>query len=95
MFMGADAEGAALAAADEVKLVIRECWEDALLNNDFSDDDDFFDIGGHSLLIADIMTSVGSHVGRRIPLRAFFEHSTINELSTHIRDFYMDERRDD
>lgn len=93
--MSADAEDAAPAAADDVIFLVRECWEDALLYNDFSDDDDFFDIGGHSLLIADIMSSLSSYVDRRIPLRAFFEHPTINELSTHIRQFYIEERRDD
>jgi acyl carrier protein len=80
-------------AADVISLV-RECWEDALLHGDFGDDDDFFDIGGHSLLIADIMSSLGSHLGHRIPLRVFFEHPTVNELGARLREPSGDERRD-
>lgn len=91
--MGVDRDDATPDEATDVTSLVRECWEDALLHEDFGDDDDFFDIGGHSLLIADIMSSLSSHVGRRIPLRAFFEHPTVNELGAHLRQ-PTGERRD-
>lgn len=60
---------------------VRAAWADALQQHRFGDDDDFFDIGGHSLLIADIMAKLGALAGRRLSLRLFFDHPTVNELT--------------
>jgi acyl carrier protein len=93
--MGSDADNVVLTDAAAVKTWVRGCWEDALLFDDFGDDDGFFDIGGHSLLIADIMAGLGTRLGRRIPLMVFFEHPTVNELSSHLHALVSAERRDD
>nr|UHJ79953.1 non-ribosomal peptide synthetase [uncultured bacterium] len=42
---------------------------------------DFFDIGGHSLLAVRLVSEVRSRMGRELPLRAVFEHSTIRTLA--------------
>jgi hypothetical protein len=60
---------------------VRARWADALGHDGFDDDDDFFEVGGHSLLIADIMAKLGTLAGRRLPLRLFFDHPTVNELA--------------
>jgi hypothetical protein len=60
---------------------VRARWVDALGHDRFSDDDDFFDVGGHSLLIADIMAKLGALTGRRLSLRLFFDNPTVNELT--------------
>jgi phosphopantetheine binding protein len=60
---------------------VRAAWADALQHNRFDDDDDFFEVGGHSLLIADIMARLGALAGRRLSLRLFFNHPTVNELT--------------
>jgi len=93
--MGSEADNVVLADAAAVKTLVRGCWEDALLFDDFGDDDDFFDIGGHSLLIADIMAGLSTHLGRRIPLMVFFKHPTVNGLSSHLHELSFAERRDD
>ena len=82
--MDSEAPGAALTNA-VVQSAVRDCWEDALLFDDFDDDDNFFDIGGHSLLIADILAGVGARLGLRIPLMDFFDHPTVNGLSRHLQ----------
>ncbi|RYJ25824.1 hypothetical protein CU044_4020 [Streptomyces sp. L-9-10] len=60
---------------------VRVQWADALEHDDFGDDEDFFEIGGNSLLVAEIMATLGAQLGARLALRLFFDHSTVNELT--------------
>nr|AGS49546.1 long-chain-fatty-acid--CoA ligase [uncultured bacterium esnapd8] len=60
---------------------VRAGWVDALQHDRFDDDDDFFDIGGHSLLIAEVMAKLGALAGTRLSLQLFFDHPTVNELT--------------
>ncbi|MGR4884942.1 acyl carrier protein [Streptomyces sp. LARHCF249] len=60
---------------------VRVQWADALEHDDFGDDEDFFDAGGNSLLVAEIMAALGAELGVRLPLRLFFDHPTVNELT--------------
>ena len=66
---------------DRVRALVRAQWAHALEHDGFGDDDDFFEAGGHSLLIADIMAGLGRAAGTRLPLRLFFDHPTVNELT--------------
>ncbi|MFF8413732.1 acyl carrier protein [Streptomyces omiyaensis] len=70
------------ARLDRVRALVRARWADALEGEAFGDDDDFFEAGGHSLLIADIMAGLGRTAGTRLPLRLFFDNPTVNELTT-------------
>jgi hypothetical protein len=65
----------------ELRGHVRAAWADALQHDRFGDDDDFFDIGGHSLLVADIMARLGTLTGRRLRLRLFFDNPTVGELA--------------
>ncbi|MFJ3232912.1 phosphopantetheine-binding protein [Streptomyces sp. NPDC086787] len=60
---------------------VRAAWAEALGHERFGDDDDFFGVGGHSLLIAGIMAQLGALAGKRLSLRLFFDHPTVNELT--------------
>ncbi|MFJ9030111.1 acyl carrier protein [Streptomyces sp. NPDC102274] len=60
---------------------VRVRWVDALEHDDFDDDEDFFDAGGNSLLVAEIMATLGALFGVRLALRLFFDHPTVNELT--------------
>ncbi|MEY9854621.1 acyl carrier protein [Catenulispora sp. GAS73] len=68
-------------ARGPLRAQVRARWADALDHDRFTDDDDFFEVGGHSLLIADIMAGLGAQLGRRLSLRLFFDHPTVNELT--------------
>ena len=59
-------------------------WENALGRKGIGVEDNFFDIGGHSLLAARMMTEVEVQFGVPIPLVELLEKPTIRQLSEAI-----------
>src|SRR5690606_38867278 len=47
-------------------------------------DDDFFALGGNSLVATQVVARLGAAVGTRIPVRALFETSTVSALAAAI-----------
>ena len=43
--------------------------------------DSFFDLGGHSLLITQVVSQVNEKLGVDVPVRMLFEHSTLKDLA--------------
>ncbi|MFZ3561255.1 phosphopantetheine-binding protein [Streptomyces sp. BH055] len=70
-----------IAGHEVLRAHVRAQWSEALGHDRFGDDDEFFDVGGHSLLIADIMARLGALADTRLSLRLFFDHPTVNELT--------------
>ncbi|AYF73656.1 amino acid adenylation domain-containing protein [Nocardia yunnanensis] len=48
-------------------------------------DDDFFSLGGNSLIATQLVARLGKAAGVRIPLRAVFEDATVSGLAARIR----------
>ena len=46
--------------------------------------DAFFDLGGHSLLVADVQARLSSALGREIDIVLLFEHATVASLARHL-----------
>jgi aryl carrier-like protein len=44
-------------------------------------DDNFFDLGGHSLMAARLMTRMRAESGHDVPLRNLFDHPTVGQLA--------------
>ena len=59
-------------------------WEEALGRKGIGVEDNFFEIGGHSLLAARMMTAVEEKFGVPIPLIELLMHPTIRDLSAVI-----------
>lgn len=63
-----------------------EIWKDVLGVKDVDIHDNFFDIGGHSLLAAHLTAEIQKATGRRIPVSAIFRAPTIESLATLVYD---------
>jgi amino acid adenylation domain-containing protein len=63
------------------ELALARIWEEVLEKPDIGVDVDFFDVGGHSLLAAGIISRVRSTLGFDLPVRDFFESPTIEALA--------------
>ncbi len=64
--------------------IIAEAWAEILGLKKISITDDFFEIGGHSLLALKAMLLLEKRTGRRLPLALLLEYSTIEKLSNVI-----------
>ncbi|TSE01432.1 amino acid adenylation domain-containing protein [Skermania sp. ID1734] len=54
-------------------------------------DDSFFDLGGHSMLAARLVTLIRAEFGVEVELRVPFDHPTVAGLAHHIRALVIDE----
>ncbi|WP_226438027.1 amino acid adenylation domain-containing protein, partial [Rhodococcus yananensis] len=69
-----------------VERLIAETFADVLGVTDVGLDDDFFELGGNSLVATQVVARIGDGVGRQVPVRALFEASTVGGLATRIAD---------
>jgi acyl carrier protein len=73
----AAAQGADLSAA-ELADRIRAIWEEVLAISPIGDDDDLFDLGGHSLTMTQIIARVRKSLRIDVSLDAFFDDPTVS-----------------
>ena len=74
------------ASRQEKEALLVRLWEDVLRleEGDVRCDDDFFDVGGHSLAAAQLLSSVDGAFGVRLSMRAFLEHPTVEGMCDEI-----------
>ncbi|HEY3609258.1 MAG TPA: phosphopantetheine-binding protein [Pseudonocardiaceae bacterium] len=63
---------------------VHEIWRRELALDTFSDTDDFFEIGGHSLIMAKIQEALAAELGVEVPMDELFRRSTVAEIAAHI-----------
>jgi acyl carrier protein len=68
----------------ETEQAIAEIWKEALGVEHVGLDDNFFDLGGHSLLLAKAHTRLQSVFGPELAIIDLFKHPTINSLAAHL-----------
>jgi acyl carrier protein len=56
--------------------LVKDVWADTLGVDAIGDDDDFFFLGGHSLLVVKVADELEAKTGMRVPLRALFDEPT-------------------
>ena len=71
--------------ADEVERRLLDIWEDLFKVRPLSTDDDFFEIGGHSILALRLMSRVAREFGHELPLATLFERPTVLKLAALLR----------
>ena len=80
--------GAAAAAPPRTELerTLAAIWAELLGLERVGLDDSFFDLGGHSLLLARLQATLGERLGRQVPLLALFEHPTVGTLAAWLEE---------
>ena len=63
---------------------LAEIWREVLKVDRVGVEDSFFDLGGHSLLLAAVHGQLVEALGRPLPLVKLFEHPTIRSLARHL-----------
>jgi amino acid adenylation domain-containing protein len=64
---------------------IAEIWQEVLRVERVGLHDNFFDLGGHSLLIMQVQSKLRRLLDREIPIVELFRHPTVAALSRHLR----------
>jgi amino acid adenylation domain-containing protein len=80
----AEAGGPAAAPRSPVEAAIAAAWQDVLRRSGVGADEDFFAIGGHSLLAARVTARLRAALGIQLPHTLLFEHRTIAELAAAV-----------
>ncbi|HWO37728.1 MAG TPA: condensation domain-containing protein, partial [Candidatus Acidoferrum sp.] len=78
-------------AADVEQALLVEIWKDVLGVQEVGIRDNFFDVGGHSLLAARLTTQIQNVTGRTIPVSSIFRAPTIEALACLLRDHAVSE----
>ncbi|WP_194290168.1 non-ribosomal peptide synthetase/type I polyketide synthase [Rhizobium rhizogenes] len=78
---------------NEVEKTLLLIWEDLLQRSDICITDNFFDLGGDSLLASRVMNRVRTRFSRHTPLRLLFEGQTIAELANKLSATQLDQER--
>ncbi len=61
-------------------------WQDVIGIDDVGIHDNFFDLGGHSVLVTQIVARIRKNLNVNLSLRSVFDHPTIAELAAVIED---------
>lgn len=75
-------QGGALAGRSEQ--IIAGIWREVLGIPAVGPDDNFFDIGGHSLALAAVQARLAERMSRTVPVLDLFRHPTVRELAAHL-----------
>jgi acyl-coenzyme A synthetase/AMP-(fatty) acid ligase len=70
-------------AADDRERLVADVWREAL-GHDVGRDENFFDVGGHSLLAVKVFRRLVERTGRELALTDIFRYPTIRALAAHL-----------
>ena len=74
-----------VAPRNELERTIARVWQEVLQLDEVGMDDNFFDLGGHSLFMLRIHSTLRNVLERDLPMVDLFEHPTIGSLAAHLR----------
>ncbi|TCP53368.1 amino acid adenylation domain-containing protein [Tumebacillus sp. BK434] len=64
---------------------LRSVWQEVLGRQDVGLHDNFFDLGGHSLLLSKAHQKIQERIGRTFPLVTMFKHTTVAALTSFLQ----------
>lgn len=73
------------APRDALERKLLRIWAEVLEVKDIGPDDDFFDLGGHSLMAVNLFAAIETETGLRLPLSTIFEAPTVRQLAAVLR----------
>lgn len=74
-------ESAPITALEQTLLDI---WQQVLARRQLSPDDNFFDVGGHSLRATKLVTQLRKQLGITVPVSKIFQHPTVRSLAREL-----------
>jgi amino acid adenylation domain-containing protein len=81
-----------VAPRDDIERRLQAIWQEILSTSSIGVHDDFYTIGGHSLLAAKLLARIEGEFNRRIPLTAMFPAPTIESIAARIAGGTMDSK---
>ncbi|MDX9750216.1 MAG: amino acid adenylation domain-containing protein [Flavobacteriales bacterium] len=73
-----------VAPRNEVERTVAAIWRRALGVDDLGVHDNFFDLGGHSLIGIQVLSQVEQQTGRKLPLNTLFQAPTVAQFAASI-----------
>ncbi len=70
--------------ANEMERVVAQAWQEALGVSEIGLTDNFFDLGAHSLTVAEVQVKLQHALGREISLVDLFQFPTVSSLARHL-----------
>ncbi len=77
-------EAAFVAPRSDMELTLAGLWEELLHVDHVGVHDSFFDLGGHSLLVAQALARIRQRLGVELPVTELFSHPTLGELAAAV-----------
>jgi aspartate racemase len=71
--------------SDDLEIQLTKIWENVLGKKPISVKDNFFDVGGHSLLAVRVLAQIEEAFGKNLPLATLFQSPTIEQLANILR----------
>jgi amino acid adenylation domain-containing protein len=75
---------AAVPPRDATEAAIADIWTDVFRRSPIGVEDNFFDLGGHSLMATQVISRIRSRFGIAIDIRVIFDQPTIRALATAV-----------
>ena len=86
--------GTFVAPGTRLEQVIASIWQEVLRQEQIGVHDNFFDLGGHSLLLIRVHSRLCEALRRELPMVDLFRHPTVSSLARHLADPTDDARID-
>lgn len=87
---GAPAQPLAAGPDEELQAVLARVWASVLGSEQIRPDDDFFDLGGDSIMSVQLILGIERELGVHVPAVAVFEESTLAGMAQRIKEWQQE-----